>query len=1213
MIPLLAPILGVGHEAGYQPVQAEGRKLFAQISAAVQEYLRACVRGAPALVLVEDMHWFDEDTVEAVQSLLSTDLGGHVLIVMTSRDAIPVPDGDTCTGLRAQTARRYDDVSAADQRAPPGCDADRSRRAVRHRCDGVPLYIEEVVAKLKEHPSDGASSAGVPDTLYEALFARLRSSVNAVQVVEAAAIIGSRIERALLLSAVDMPAAEVDEVLGQLVNSRVLEPLEQDSWRFRHELLREVGAELAPPSLRREMHSRIADSMASGAGSNPDWPLIARHYENAERYSEAAAAHGSAAVNAWQRGALGEARSYLTHGITQLERAARTPDRDRIEIGFRLRRALLAQAAEGVSSPNVAADFERCLQLCSSDLQDDDLFSTMMSLYPYYTMRADLDRADRLVRSIRSGLTGPRRRFLPINEFAMGMLAWYRGEFGFASSKMDIAADTVTEEAIRDLDQMLFMPNDATAGLFTHRALARYVDGDLPAAESELATAESRCAQITFPHGAFSLAYTKQVEVVIRIEAGQLRRAAEVAADVTALGEQHGFDSWALVGGAQQACVAAVVALSDCAADPTADNRSALGAHIATLTAFVDMWRALGVISLLTFYDALLARLLTAAGEHDAARDRLQIALDLAEESGMHFYDAELIRLRARLLLTPRNSAETCIPQLPWPAPRALDCSNCVRWSMISNWTMLRARKPAGQFPLSRIRELGRGRRGTGTAGVTRRAGKVAILGGGMAGLSAAWRLSEPGWRERFDGITVYQRGWRLGGKGASSRGEHGRIEEHGLHIWLGSYENAFALLRECYTELDRAATDLRSPIKHWYEALIPADNPGLADQFGETWLTWLGTHPVDDQLPGEPGGTGRELTVVAFLDRALRLLLAFAESIRADTVMSLSLTTSAEPPPFHLEPRTEAVRRAAISALMAAVTTDRNPTSVTGGALDQTLTAVRDAIDYEAQPSHRRAWLLLSLITAAARGIIADNLVTRPQRIPRDKRRGIRRMAYAPWCPSRGPELGNGPRTLRSGLRLRRRRPRPTRCRRRADAVPPRPRVVRVQGLIVLEDDRGDGRRRIAPLYQVLRRRGSASSSFSIASTHFISTTRISAVERSAMGRQVQLADGIQHYEPLTVVKVCRLSRRTGDGAARRRHRTQSCPIWSHISLTATMSIPRYCTAVSTSITSCSPVAGDGARRRERTHRRSSGMARDDQSGAHRGDPGLPTVAAAR
>ena len=102
-----------------------------------------------------------------------------------------------------------------------------------------------------------------------------------------------------------------------------------------------------------------------------------------------------------------------------------------------------------------------------------------------------------------------------------------------------------------------------------------------------------------------------------------------------------------------------------------------------------------------------------------------------------------------------------------------------------------------------------------------------------MAGLTAAWRLSEPGWQDRYESITVYQRGWRLGGKGASSRGRNGRIEEHGLHVWLGSYENAFTLLRECYDELDRGTTDPHCPIQTWDEALIPANDLGAADHFG--------------------------------------------------------------------------------------------------------------------------------------------------------------------------------------------------------------------------------------------------------------------------------------------------------------------------------------------------------------------------------------------
>ena len=146
----------------------------------------------------------------------------------------------------------------------PGMEPD-ARRAVQERCDGIPLFIEEVVAKLKEQPSDAAESAQVPDTLYEALFARLRSSTNALFVVEAAALIGSRFDRRLLSSVVEMDKRQVDDVLQQLGRGRVLQPVGKDSWRFHHELLREVAAELSPPSLRRRLHSRIADALVAAA------------------------------------------------------------------------------------------------------------------------------------------------------------------------------------------------------------------------------------------------------------------------------------------------------------------------------------------------------------------------------------------------------------------------------------------------------------------------------------------------------------------------------------------------------------------------------------------------------------------------------------------------------------------------------------------------------------------------------------------------------------------------------------------------------------------------------------------------------------------------------------------------------------------------------------------------------------------------------------
>ena len=105
---------------------------------------------------------------------------------------------------------------------------------------------------------------------------------------------------------------------------------------------------------------------------------------------------------------------------------------------------------------------------------------------------------------------------------------------------------------------------------------------------------------------------------------------------------------------------------------------------------------------------------------------------------------------------------------------------------------------------------------------------KVAIIGGGMAGLTAAWYLSGRKSRGEIE-VTVYQRGWRLGGKGASSRGAHGRIEEHGLHIWLGFYDNAFRLIRDCYEELKR---DPRTcPLATWRDAFKEAPDVGLTQR----------------------------------------------------------------------------------------------------------------------------------------------------------------------------------------------------------------------------------------------------------------------------------------------------------------------------------------------------------------------------------------------
>lgn len=147
---------------------------------------------------------------------------------------------------------------------------------------------------------------------------------------------------------------------------------------------------------------------------------------------------------------------------------------------------------------------------------------------------------------------------------------------------------------------------------------------------------------------------------------------------------------------------------------------------------------------------------------------------------------------------------------------------------------------------------------------------RVAIIGGGCGAITAAFELSKPEHQGRYQ-ITIYQDGWRLGGKGASGRGASGRVEEHGLHVWLGFYENAFRMMRECYGELSRLGIH---EFGRWDEAFIQEHNVGIfAKHDGSGWQKWAGTFPPKPGLPGDTIPEDEIYSLKSYFRQALELL----------------------------------------------------------------------------------------------------------------------------------------------------------------------------------------------------------------------------------------------------------------------------------------------------------------------------------------------------
>jgi uncharacterized protein with NAD-binding domain and iron-sulfur cluster len=258
---------------------------------------------------------------------------------------------------------------------------------------------------------------------------------------------------------------------------------------------------------------------------------------------------------------------------------------------------------------------------------------------------------------------------------------------------------------------------------------------------------------------------------------------------------------------------------------------------------------------------------------------------------------------------------------------------------------------------------------------------RVAIVGGGCAAMAAALELTRPEHDGRF-AVTVYQLGWRLGGKGASGRGPAGRIEEHGLHLWMGWYENAFRLMRECYDELGR----------DWREAFEPAPLVAVTDKTPDgAWTSWIRAFPPAEGLPGDPLAPDQQWTVGHYVIRTATLIRTLLAGI--EPVGPAGVGSDTRPGDQVLDAIGTVLRYGELGT-MAAISQAVALLETALGALSQypsnALLALLDAIANNARrllearltadPDLQRVWHVIDLALATIRGNIRFGLLTDPR-----------------------------------------------------------------------------------------------------------------------------------------------------------------------------------------------------------------------------------------
>jgi uncharacterized protein with NAD-binding domain and iron-sulfur cluster len=132
---------------------------------------------------------------------------------------------------------------------------------------------------------------------------------------------------------------------------------------------------------------------------------------------------------------------------------------------------------------------------------------------------------------------------------------------------------------------------------------------------------------------------------------------------------------------------------------------------------------------------------------------------------------------------------------------------------------------------------------------------RIAILGGGVAGLATAFALtSQPGWQARYE-ITIYEQGHRLGGKCASVRNpeKDNRVEEHGPHLWFGFYFSSFAMLSEAFRYCREHHLAPECPFQDWPDVFEKQNGVTLMEYIGGEWRPWAIELPEMAGTPVEP------------------------------------------------------------------------------------------------------------------------------------------------------------------------------------------------------------------------------------------------------------------------------------------------------------------------------------------------------------------------
>lgn len=657
-LALIAALLSLPSERRYGAIDLTPQEYKQRTLAALVAELLRLAADRPVLFLFEDAHWIDPTTQDLMLATAARAGEARLLMLVTHRPEYR-PDWAAHSHTTTLSLNRVTHAQVeAMVRAMVGEEADDEIVAeVVARAEGIPLFVEELTKALLDTGPE-ARTGDIPVTLQALLTTRIDQLGDAKSLAQVGAVIGREFDDELLEAIAETSGASLQRDLEQLVASGLVHFLggaPQALYSFKHALVQDAAYGSLTRDRRKSLHSRTAAALRSLrpeiAETQPE--LIAHHYAGAGEAEDATHYFEKAGRLAAGRTANEEALSHFDqalHWALQIDDRALSQSR---QLDVAILRGPALMSARGTPSDIVGRAYAEARVLAEEVADRPRLFTILFGQWHHHSVSGEHHTCQRIGRELLqlAEADGDSGRLLQAHHANWTTLC-VTGDHERCRQHSEAGLRLYDSERHAD-HRFLYGAHDPKVCALQLGGMAK---GMLGLPEQALA---SVAEFMTLADG-LEHPFTRSVAHLFAAQihyffSGQLDEAIRIARAGIELSTARRLPTW-------------VPAMSVIAATAEAETGVAPGA-IAEIDQAMDAWASSGAGVFVPWQHLMAARVHRRQGRRDRAFDHIDSGLNVANNTGEHWMTAELLRLKAELLVdsgrteSDHREARDCLQQ----------------------------------------------------------------------------------------------------------------------------------------------------------------------------------------------------------------------------------------------------------------------------------------------------------------------------------------------------------------------------------------------------------------------------------------------------------------------------------------------------------------------------------------------------------------------